>query len=38
MPQQFSSQLPALIDNIMREYFALQQDYEISYSVENHGV
>jgi hypothetical protein len=38
VPQQFSSQLPALIDSIMREYFALQPDYEISHSVENHGV
>jgi hypothetical protein len=38
VPQQFSSQLPALIDRIMREYFALQPDYKISHRVENHGV
>jgi hypothetical protein len=35
VPQQFSSEMAALIDRIMREYYALQPDYEMSYSVED---
>jgi hypothetical protein len=38
VPQLFSSELAALIDRIMREYFALQPDYEMSYSVEDYSV
>jgi hypothetical protein len=38
MPQHFSSEMPALIDRIMRDYFDLQPDYEMPFKVENYDV
>lgn len=37
MPLHLSSGLPSLIDRIVREYFALQPTYQLSYSLEDHA-
>ncbi|MEW6304483.1 MAG: hypothetical protein AB1705_13480 [Verrucomicrobiota bacterium] len=37
IPKEFSSGLAPLIDCILREYFALEPEYELSYHIEYHA-
>jgi hypothetical protein len=37
MPQAYSTQLPTLIDRVAQQYFALQPECEMQYTVEYQG-